>query len=90
VASRHNDTASMPEDAALFTPEIILSHQLQKDQDPCQVYLEKARLLTALYFKKLPKDIKPKLETIEQFEIMAEENEKLTADHTAVTEIGVL
>jgi hypothetical protein len=48
VASRHANTASMPEDAALFTPEIILSQQLQKEQDPLQVYLEKARLLTAV------------------------------------------
>lgn len=90
VASRHALTASMPEDAALFTPEMILAQQLQKGQDPLQVYLEKARLLTAVYLNKLPKDVEPSVRTNEQFTLMAEENERLSSDPTAFTEPKML
>ncbi|KAE8454384.1 hypothetical protein EG329_000006 [Mollisiaceae sp. DMI_Dod_QoI] len=90
VASRHTHAVPIPEEAALFTPEMILSQQLQKSQDPFQVYLEKARLLTAIHFKKLPKDIIPSLKTPEQFARIVEEDKNLATDPSTLTEPGMI
>jgi hypothetical protein len=90
VASRHATSEIMPEEAAFFTPEMVLSQQLQKGQDPFQVYLEKARLLTAVYLKKPPKDIEPKNKTPGHFARMAKKNQKLADDPETVTEASLL
>lgn len=91
VRPRHTEVPSIiPEEASLFTPDMILSQQLHKFNDPFQVYIEKARLLNAVHFKKLPKDIEPHVSTPEQFAHMAEENKKFTESPDATTETGMM
>jgi hypothetical protein len=76
VAPRHTNHASIPEDATIFTPEMILAQQLHKSHDCFQLYFEMVRVLTAVHFKKLPEEIEPRLTTDERLTYMAEENEK--------------
>jgi hypothetical protein len=86
VAPRHTNHPSIPEDAAIFTPDIILAQQLHKSHDCFQVYLEMVHVLTAVHFNKLPEEIEPRLTTDERLTYMAEENEKFAEDGSVVTE----
>jgi len=84
--ARHATQGSLPDESIIFSPEMILSHQVQKEQDPYPVYLEMARLTTALGLKKLPGDIELKTTRNGQLERMSADNEKLAVDPAAQTE----
>jgi hypothetical protein len=86
VPSRHANQGSLPDESIIFSPEMILSHQLQKGQDPYPVYLDMARLITAVGLKKFPNEIEPVLTKTLQLRQMSEDNQSHAADSTARTE----
>lgn len=68
------------EKASIFTPEMLLSWQMQEGLDQVETSLRLARLVTAVYCDKVPQDIEPPRTTDKLLVHMARENDKFTAE----------
>ncbi|CAG8951625.1 hypothetical protein HYFRA_00005425 [Hymenoscyphus fraxineus] len=68
------------EQAALFTPEMLLSLQVQEGLDQYHTSLSIGRLITAVYFEKLPQDIEPGRTTADLITYMSNENNRWAAE----------
>ncbi|KAK6355603.1 hypothetical protein TWF696_004702 [Orbilia brochopaga] len=87
---RHSDSVGIQEEDVFVTPEMVLSVQMDRRKDPQQIYLEIARVVTAIKFRKLPLDVDPKLSVPDQLKHLAIENEKLIANPCEATETGMM
>ncbi|CAG8975893.1 hypothetical protein HYALB_00006510 [Hymenoscyphus albidus] len=68
------------EQAALFTPEMLLSLQVQEGLDQFQTSLLIGRLITAVYFEKLPQDIESGRTTADLITYMSNETNRWAAE----------
>jgi hypothetical protein len=75
VPARHAQVGPLPQESVIFSPEMILSHQLQKNQDPYPIYREMARLVTAMHLRKLPQEVENYSTTNDQLDAMARDNQ---------------